>query len=154
MFYGTYNVLNFYRNCGEGKVVRMQSPVGNLIEGNQFVGASATVIVPDPGGPAFTATTPALDMLAIFGSRNGRTRLGSYGYCGDDKGVSWGSAVDDRDHADNNKFINNKIVRPDAEIAVGASADTSGIVIVKGGDANARGNIVSGNSFVDRISVQ
>lgn len=150
VFYGTYNVLNFYRNCGEGGVVHVLSPVGNVIENNQFVAEAAPDLTSDAGSIA--GNTPALQMLAIFGSRNGRTRLGNYGYCGDDKGVGWGTSVDDRDHADNNKFINNKIVRPNAGFALGASADTSGIVVVKGGDANARGNIVSGNTFADSIS--
>jgi hypothetical protein len=75
-----------YRNCGEDGVIRHQTPSGNVITDNVFIGASwlrpRTVVV---------------------GAREGGRR-----YCGDDRGWPFGSSLDDGDHATGNTVARNR----------------------------------------------
>jgi hypothetical protein len=78
--------IYLYRNCGEGGVIRHQPPIKNRIEKNSF----------------------GLRQLSLgeygiwLGSRNGNRS-----YCEDDKGFSFGSSDDNRDHANNNSVLGN-----------------------------------------------
>lgn len=76
-----------YRNCGERGVVRHQTPSYNRISDNVFTGAarlrSRTVVV--------------------------NARQGGRSYCGEDRGVAFGSSIDDRDNAVGNIVADNVI---------------------------------------------
>jgi len=76
-----------YRNCGEGGVIRHQTPSGNVITGNRF--DEAAWLRPRP---------------VVVGSREGRRR-----YCGDDAGWPFGSSADDRDNATGNVVSDNEV---------------------------------------------
>lgn len=75
-----------YRNCGEGGTVRHQTPSGNIIENNRF----------DLKGLSSGAYGVWL------GSRNGRSSFRDA-----DRGYDFGSSIDDRDFADQNRVLHN-----------------------------------------------
>lgn len=78
-----------YRNCGEGGIIRHQTPSGNIMENNVFFGA---------------------DLLrprtVVVGAREGGRR-----YCDADRGWPFGSSLDDGDHATGNIVRNNRVER-------------------------------------------
>lgn len=76
-----------YRNCGEDRVIRHQTPSDNVISNNRFDGAAW-----------FRARA------VVVGSRQGGRR-----YCGDDAGYSFGSSADDGDHAIGNQINGNTV---------------------------------------------
>lgn len=86
------NVANggvyLYRNCGEGGVIRHQTPSFNTITDNTFHFAAAD-------------SKPAV----WFGSRGGRQR-----YCFKDELYPFGSSADPRDFAEENAFSSNILV--------------------------------------------
>lgn len=82
--------IYLYRNCGEGGTVRHQAPQRNRIEGNEFYYSK------------YFGLSPSI----WIGSRNG-LRI----YCGQDRGYPFGSSADDRDRADDNSVVANRIVR-------------------------------------------
>ena len=79
-----------YRNCGEGGVVRHQTPSGNKIDGNKFYAS--------------------LDLDEDVPTIHVSSRKGGKSYCGQDKGFPFGSSSDDGSHAINNAVINNEFV--------------------------------------------
>jgi hypothetical protein len=78
-----------YRNCGEDGVIRHQTPSGNVITDNVFMGAS--LLRP---------------RTVVVGAREGGRR-----YCGDDRGWPFGSSIDDGDHATGNTVARNRTSR-------------------------------------------
>ena len=76
-----------YRNCGEGGVIRHQTPSHNRIAGNDFSGAGWL----NP-------------RAVVVGAREGRRS-----YCGDDAGWPFGSSADDGDGAVGNRVEDNRI---------------------------------------------
>lgn len=78
--------IYLYRNCGERGVIRHQTPSNNIIENNNFTGASWL-----------------RPRLVVENARNGRRS-----YCSADRGYPFGSSVDDRDNAAGNTVRNNR----------------------------------------------
>ena len=78
-----------YRNCGEGGTIRHTTPSYNGILDNRFHYVRTT------------ADKPAIHV----GSRDGN-RL----YCKFDDGFDFGSSMDDRDFAKNNRIVGNKFI--------------------------------------------
>ncbi|MFN4297232.1 MAG: right-handed parallel beta-helix repeat-containing protein [Brevundimonas sp.] len=78
-----------YRNCGEGGIVRHQTPSNNRVTGNTFHASWF--------GPA---------RAVVVGSREGNRR-----YCDADAGHPFGSSVDDGDGATGNVVEDNRIER-------------------------------------------
>jgi hypothetical protein len=81
-----YGGIYLYRNCGEGGVIRHQSPIKNTIEKNSF----------------------GLKRLAwgSYGIWLG-SRDGNRSYCSDDKGYPFGSSDNDGDDANQNVLTGN-----------------------------------------------
>jgi len=92
----SFGGIYLYRNCGEGRTVRHQTPQGNLIENNLF---ELKDLKPGSYG-------------VWIGSRQGRRR-----YCEDDAGFPFGSSIDNRDFADHNTLSGN-IFEPASDQAI------------------------------------
>lgn len=86
-----------YRNCGEDGTVRQQAPTGNLIAGNVF------------DTRRFRPSRPAV----WVGSREGNR-----GYCSADAGHGIGSSIDDGDHAENNRVVDNVFLGADPAVMI------------------------------------
>lgn len=78
-----HGVIYLYRNCGEGKTVRIQTPSNNQIVGNWF-------------------PTAASDKRLIINSRSGDRN-----YCNDDSGLSYGSSTNNLDNGVENIVAGN-----------------------------------------------
>ena len=91
--YVPYGGIYLYRNCGEGGTVRHQTPHDNVIENNSFD----------------TATLRYGSYGIWLSSRNGRRA-----YRDDDAGFDFGSSLDNRDFADDNKLVRNQFIPPTA----------------------------------------
>jgi len=107
-----------YRNCGEGGVIRHNTPSHNEIVNNVFFYAGY-----DGGNPA-----------VFIGSRDRsdlEEEINPFGFCFDDSGYEFGSSASQRDHARNNAVLQNQIyVRPlDEAIRVQNEAVNSGNTI-------------------------
>lgn len=94
--------IYIYRNCGEGGIIRQQTPNHNQIINNIF-----SYNKYDGGNPS------------IFVS----ARDGSSSYCKDDAGYPYGSSVNNGDFATNTVIIENRIYKfsPSSMIKVGKS---------------------------------
>lgn len=86
-----------YRNCGEGGIVRHQSPQYNRILNNVLVDPPTT------GNPAFDGLRKPLIWV---GSRTGDPRE----FCRFDDGLPFGSGVSDNDFAQHNVVADNRFV--------------------------------------------
>lgn len=83
--------IYLYRNCGEGGTVRHQTPRENLIQDNSFA----------------VGTLGFGDYAIWLGSRMGRRS-----YCHRDDGYPFGSSLDNRDFANDNRVSGNRFDPP------------------------------------------
>lgn len=116
--------IYLYRNCGEAGAIRHQTPNSNKIISNYFYYR------------VYQGSNPAI----WLGSRNG-----GKSYCGDDAGYSFGSSIDNKDHANRNTVVDNQIQGRDPFI-FGRAAWRSAII------DNGYMNILTNNLRVNAFS--
>lgn len=84
--------IYLYRNCGEGGTVRHQPPQHNDIGNNFFLYKK------------YHGSNPSVYLASRNGDRN---------YCDADKGYNFGSSIDNKDLARNNRILKNRIMNND-----------------------------------------